>query len=90
LLLFKPQELAEFVHKNAKIAFDLPDVAQFQDIEVDLSDFAALDNLNAEEEGGEEVEGDGEEDEYADPVDDEEVAVKQGGRDSVGAGHDEL
>lgn len=76
------QELAAFLHKNAKIPFDLPDLAPFEDMDVDLSEFADAHVEEEEEEEGEhdehdhDVEGkenvdNEEEDIYLDPDHDE-------------------
>ncbi|KAG7668912.1 hypothetical protein Ndes2437B_g06646 [Nannochloris sp. 'desiccata'] len=85
------KELAEFIHKNAKISFDLPDLAPFQDMEVDLSEFSEVEPHAEGEEEEEEGEEDGEEeaheeaaDEYLDPDDEEEDSSLDN------AGHDEL
>jgi thiol-disulfide isomerase/thioredoxin len=88
------KEIAEFVQKNAKIAFDLPDLAQFQDLKVDLSDFT---DMGGDEEAAGTVEEHKpavakaveEDDEYADP-DDEEDKKKAGSAPAAAGKHEEL
>jgi hypothetical protein len=83
------QEVAEFIHKNAKISFDLPDLSEFEDMEVDLSEFEESTDEEGENWGEEDGIDWGEEEEEGEEEADDDVDI--GGdmlKDILGEDHD--